>query len=120
MNKRENFEIEQTGDFCKITVKAPIAAAPVTIVLKEIIDEEIQKSRCNKILFDLKSVEFVDSSFIGAIVYAYKILYKSNGKISCVVSSSSIYDRFLISQLDKLFLITSDIEQAEKELTDRE
>lgn len=116
MNNRENFEIEKSGDFCKIIVKAPIAAAPLTGVFKEIIDEIIQKQGCKKILFDLRSVEFVDSSFIGAIVYAYKILNKLNGKISCVVSSAAVHDRFVISQLDSLFMITSDLKQAEKVL----
>lgn len=118
MNSRENFEIAKQDGFCKITVKAPIAAAPVTVVFKEIIDEVIQKQGCKKILFDLTSVEFVDSSFIGAIVYAYKILTKVNGKISCVVSSASVHDRFLISQLDSLFVITNDLKQAEKVLID--
>lgn len=112
MQDFSQFSIEKLEGICKITVLAHLATAPLTIKFKELIDQVIQKDRCTKILFDLSKVEFVDSSFIGAIVYAYKALNNVNGKICCVIKSAQVSDRFLISQIDKLFQIFSDEEEA--------
>ncbi|MGB9664635.1 MAG: anti-sigma factor antagonist [Ignavibacteria bacterium] len=106
-------KLEQLQNFCKIEVLEHLAAAPLTIEFKKIIDDVIQKNKCKKILFDLTHVEFVDSSFIGAIVYAYKILNNIGGKIAVVIKSSMVYDRFMVSQLDKLFKIFSTYDEAE-------
>lgn len=110
------FSLEKIDKICKLEVLAHLATAPLTIKFKELIDELIQKNKCQKILFDLSKVEFVDSSFIGAIVYAYKTLNKINGKICCVIKSASVSDRFFISQIDKLFNIYSDLDEALKYL----
>lgn len=106
------FSFEKVDNICKIEILTHLATAPVTIKFKETIDELIQNNRCQNILFDLSKVEFVDSSFIGAIVYAYKILNKSNGKVSCVIKTASVSDRFVISQIDKLIKITTTLEEA--------
>lgn len=106
-------KVEQLQNFCKIEVLEHLAAAPLTIEFKKIIDDAIQKNKCKKILFDLTHVEFVDSSFIGAIVYAYKNLNNIGGKIAVVIKSSMVYDRFMVSQLDRLFKIVSNINEAE-------
>jgi anti-anti-sigma factor len=116
MNNYTEFTIGKIGDICKIEVLSHLAAAPLTIKFKEVIDELIQKEKCKKILFDLSKVEFVDSSFIGAIVYAHKILSKSGGKVSCVVTNASVNDRFMISQLDRLFTIHKNFEDALSDL----
>jgi len=109
----KKFNVEELQNFCIITVFEHMAAAPLTIEFKNLIDELIQKNKCKNILFDLTRVEFVDSSFIGAVVYAYKNLNKLGGKIAVVVKSSLVYDRFMVSQLDRLFKISSNYEEAE-------
>jgi anti-anti-sigma factor len=109
----DQIKVDQLQDYCKIEVLEHLAAAPLTIDFKKIIDEAIQKNKCKKILFDLTHVEFVDSSFIGAIVYAYKNLIQVNGKIAVVIKSSMVYDRFMVSQLDRLFKIFSNYNEAE-------
>jgi anti-anti-sigma factor len=90
-----------------------MATAPSTVEFKKLIDNAMQKNKCKKILFDLTHVEFVDSSFIGAVVYAYKTLNNIGGKIALVIKSSIVYDRFMVSQLDKLFKIFPSFEEAE-------
>lgn len=112
MLEQTQFIVEDLKGICKIQVLSHLASAPITSKFKEIIDNTIQKNRCRKILFDLTKVEFVDSSFIGAIVYAYKILNNINGKICCVIKSATVSDRFLVSQLDRLFNIFSDYDEA--------
>jgi anti-anti-sigma factor len=107
------FTIEQFQNYCKITVLEHMAVAPLTIEFKNLIDDVIKRNKCKKILFDLTHVEFVDSSFIGAIVYTYKNLNNIGGKISVVVKSAMVYDRFMVSQLDRLFKISSNYEDAE-------
>lgn len=114
MMNNSQFSLKRIEDICILEVLAHLATAPLTIKFKELIDELIQKNNCQKILFDLTKVEFVDSSFIGAIVYAYKLLNKTNGKICCVIKSASVSDRFLVSQIDKLFNIYSDLDEALK------
>ncbi|MCR4416400.1 MAG: anti-sigma factor antagonist [Ignavibacteria bacterium] len=109
----EQINVVQLQNYCRIEVLAHMATAPLTIEFKKLIDEVIQKNKCKKILFDLSRVEFVDSSFIGAIVYAYKNLNDIGGKIAVLIKSSMVYDRFLVSQLDKIFRIFSNSEEAE-------
>ncbi len=118
MDNINNFIVGEIGDICKIEVLHHLASAPLTLELKKIIDEVIQKRKCKKILFDLSKVEFVDSSFLGAIVYAHKILSNLNGKINCVVKSAAVYDRFMISQLDRLFKVFSSYDEALEDLQD--
>lgn len=115
MNSAE-FKFEKLNDICKVEVLVHLASASVSGKLKEIIDEMINKHKCRKILFDLTKVEFVDSSFLGAIVYAYKNLLNYKGKITCVISVFGVYDRFVISQLDRLFKIFSNLEDGIKYL----
>lgn len=115
MNSAE-FRIEKLNDICKIEILVHLASAPIAGKLKDTIDEVINKYVCRKILFDLSKVGFIDSSFLGAIVYAYKNLLKYNGKITCIVTVAGVYDRFVISQLDRLFNIYSNLEDGIKYL----
>ncbi|MCX8056931.1 MAG: STAS domain-containing protein [Ignavibacteria bacterium] len=112
MLEQNQFLVEKQDDICKIQVLPHIASAPLTLKFKDTIDEVLEKHKFKKIIFDLSKVEFVDSSFIGAIVYAYKNLDKLNGKICCVIKSATVNDRFLIPQLDKLFKIFPNMEDA--------
>lgn len=117
MNEKEIlFNIIREPEYCLLEVKAHFANPPVTAQLKEVIDKLIFNDRVQKILFDLTDVEFVDSSFIGAIVYAHKNLVKREGKIAVAISSASVYDRFIIAQLDILFKIFNNLDEAKKSL----
>lgn len=113
-NYNESIEHKRLENYCLIQVKVHMSTPGFTMALKESIDNLIQKQKCRKILFDLMSVEFVDSSFIGAIVYAYKNLKQLNGKICVVIKSATVYDRFILAQLDTLFKIYDNFNDAEK------
>lgn len=113
-NYNESLNHKKLENYCLVQVKTHMSTPGLTIAFKELIDNLIQKDKCRKILFDLTSVEFVDSSFIGAIVYAYKNLKQLNGKICVVIKSAAVYDRFILAQLDTLFKIYDNFNDAEK------
>jgi len=117
MNEKEIlFNIIKEPYYCLLEVHVHYANSPITSKLKEVIDKLIFRDRVRKILFDLSKVEFVDSSFIGAIVYAYKNLLQQEGKIAVVIQSASVSDRFLIAHLDTLFKIFNNMNEAKNYL----
>lgn len=114
----EEIKVTHQPNYYLVEILTHLATAPLSIKFKKVIDDLIQKKKSNNILFDLSKVEFIDSSFIGGIVFAHKILQEFNGKIAVTVKSSFVYDRFLVTQLDKLFKIFPNIDEAETYLNE--
>ena len=69
---------------------------------------------CQKLIVDMKNCEFMDSSFLGVLINALKILEKSNGSLKL----ASVHDEVLvileITKIAELFNIFPDKEEAIK------
>ena len=115
MNNQENvITLEKFERFCLIKISSEIVSLSTSIKLKEIFKELIEQEKFYQILLDLSDLKFIESSLIGVIVEAYRSLILINGKMNLVVKSRSVYERFEISQLDKLLRIYDNIEDAKK------
>lgn len=63
-------------------------------------------SALNKdIVFDLKNLEYIDSTGLGAIISVYKIVKERNREIFIENANRNIKKLFYITELDKLFHI---------------
>lgn len=100
--------------YCIIKLEAPIVSLSTSIKLKEILNDLINNEKFYQIILDLSDLKFIESSLIGVIVDAYKSLIMINGKLNLVVKAKTVYERFEVSQLDKLLRIYDNLEDAKK------
>lgn len=82
--------------------------------LKGRIDVEIQSSLKRNVIFDLKSVEMMDSSGIGLIVGRYKLTTSLGGKFAVCNADSNIRRMLELSGITKVINYFNTLTEAEK------
>jgi len=113
--KENNFiEVEYEPKYCVIKIKNDIVPLSTSIELKELFKKLFDEKKYFNYLLDLSELKFIESSLIGVIVEAFRTISLSNGKLALVIKSQAVYDRFEISQLDKVLRIYENIEDAIK------
>ncbi|MEO0075828.1 MAG: STAS domain-containing protein [candidate division WOR-3 bacterium] len=100
--------------YCIVKIDGQIVTLSTSIRLKEILNDLIQNEKFYQIILDLSELKFIESSLIGIIVDAYKSLIMINGKLNLIVKAKTVYERFEVSQLDKLLRIYDNLEDAKK------
>ena len=76
---------------------------------KELILEEITNGARNLII-SFKNVEYLDSSFLGALVAILKNLLPLNGKLVITEMNEDILNLFELTRLDKIFTLKPSVE----------
>jgi anti-sigma B factor antagonist/stage II sporulation protein AA (anti-sigma F factor antagonist) len=79
----EDFAKEYFSDAVIINVNLTRATLKEAIELKEIIDEELLYGNKNLVL-DISECEFIDSTFLGAILVAHKNVIEKDGQLNIV------------------------------------
>jgi anti-sigma B factor antagonist/stage II sporulation protein AA (anti-sigma F factor antagonist) len=79
----EDFTKEHISEAIVINVNLTRATLKEAIELRKIVDEELVYNHKNLIL-DLSQCEFIDSTFLGAILVEHKKVIKKGGKLSIV------------------------------------
>lgn len=69
------------------------------------------ESRNSDIIIDLEKLEYVDSTGLGALISILRRLKENNNKIYIDNIKPNIKKLFLITELDKLFVIRSEINE---------
>ncbi|AOY76761.1 anti-sigma F factor antagonist [Clostridium formicaceticum] len=77
------------------------------------LDEMISNKRSKNLIFDLKEMNFMDSSGIGVIIGRYKNIHKLGGKVAVVQASNKVDKIF---SLAGLYRIVSKFETSEDAL----
>lgn len=113
-NGINTINVDRFERYCIVKIDGQIVSLSTSIRLKEILNELIKKEKFYQIILDLSELKFIESSLIGVIVDAYKSLIMINGKMNVIVKAKSVYERFEVSQLDKLLRIYDNIEDAKK------
>ncbi|HHY41401.1 MAG TPA: anti-sigma F factor antagonist [Thermoanaerobacterales bacterium] len=106
--------IKLDHDMIKVNLKGEIDHH-ASLILREEIDNYIEKHRVKKILFNFKDVSFMDSSGVGMIIGRYKKLQNVGGKIGVVNLAPKIERIF---QMSGLFSLISNFND-EKEAIDK-
>ena len=100
----EDFTKEYISEAIVINVNLTRATLKEAIELREVIDEELVYNHKNLIL-DLSQCEFIDSTFLGAILVEHKKIIKKGGKLSIVEPENLWGNLIAISRtLEKLNL----------------
>ncbi len=87
-----------------------------SIDVREIIDEEISKSRITNLIFDFTDLKFMDSSGIGVVIGRYKKIEKLNGKLCLTTLNPHIKRIVTISGLHKIIPVYNNVQEALKEM----
>lgn len=81
--------------------------------LKKLIDEEINKE-CKKLVIDLKSCEFIDTTFLGTLVLTLRKMRENNGDVKFIEPAPSNKNLMLVTNTFKLFDFYKTQEEAVK------
>ena len=76
---------------------------------ENLIDDSIDH---NKIIVDLSSCEYIDSTFFGALVYAYRKIRERDGAIVLVLSNTFLSKSFIYKEISSIFQVHNSIKEA--------
>jgi len=99
-----NLEFLESGQTLTIKLKGDLDhhSADESRVL---IDKKINEGKYNKIVIDLKKLDFIDSSGIGFVIGRYKLIRKRNGVIEITNASSKVRKILDMSGIGKIISI---------------
>jgi anti-anti-sigma factor len=97
-----DFFREQTDDIVVITVSLKRATLADAEEFKEVLVNEIQRG-IKKIVVDLSSCEFVDSTFLGALVVSLKKLTALDGDLRLVGFQPAVHSMFELTRMYRVF-----------------
>jgi anti-sigma B factor antagonist len=104
--KRQNIE-----DVVLLTIIDKDANLTKSENFKEIVFKEIESGTRNLII-SFENVEYLDSSFLGALVAILKNLVPKNGKLTLIELNNDIRNLFELTRLDKIFNLMNSLETA--------
>ena len=107
----QEFEWELRNEFLVLRVNARRATLDLAPDLKDRLFTEIDNGHIH-IIIDFSYVEFVDSSFLGALVAGLKEVKSKEGEIRISGLHPHVRITFELTRLDHLFKIYQTIEQA--------
>jgi anti-sigma B factor antagonist len=80
------------------------------------IDDLIDGQNIRKMIFDLTSVEYMDSTGLAFIVYTHGKLQKSGGQLRLSGPNARVLEMFHITHTEGLLLIDSDTQESTEKL----
>lgn len=76
--------------------------------------EEFSKGGVSRVVVDLSGIAFLDSRWLGAFIYSWKLFKEKNKKLVFCIPPGFIRDLFINANLDRTFTIFDTMEQALK------
>lgn len=102
---------QKIEDVLVITIEEREANLSKSEQFKELVLQEISTGE-RKIIVSFKNVDYVDSSFLGALVAVLKSLLPLNGKLVLIAMNDDITNLFQLTRLDKIFILKENLETA--------
>ncbi len=104
--KKQNIE-----DLVLLTIVDRDANLTKSENFKEIVFKEIE-SGTRKLIISFENVEYLDSSFLGALVAILKNLVPKNGRLTLIELNNDIRNLFELTRLDKIFDLKNSLDKA--------
>lgn len=101
---------ERNDGVCTMTLQGEVDVYTAPQLKEEII--ALIDSGCARILVDLESVGFIDSSGLGVLVGGLRRAKEKDGAIRLVCTRDNVLKIFRITGLDKVFAIFPNAEEA--------
>jgi len=69
-----------------------------------------------KIIVDLSSCDYIDSTFLGALIYSYRKIKEQDGEILLVVGNQGLTNSFIFREISSIFKVCNSIREAIEEM----
>ncbi|MCL4547841.1 MAG: STAS domain-containing protein [Bacteroidetes bacterium] len=106
-----DFKSEKNGDIVIIHVYLTRATLAKAVQFKDFVNEIIQAGT-NKIIIDLGICEYIDSTFLGAMVALLKKVNTMNGDLRLVYNKEMPSLVFVLTRMDKVFKVFPLLDEA--------
>lgn len=108
-----NFETIQTRNTAIVkTLVEKLDASNASALKSELL--VLNKNGVNTMILDFSATKYCDSSGLSAILAANRLCKESSGKFVLCGLNTTVQKLIEIAQLDKVFTITSNLEEAKK------
>ena len=108
-----SFTFNKSEEILIVEVTDKRATVDISTTFKDLMQSEIENGNF-KIIIDLSNVEYVDSSFLGALVAGLKRATMKNGDLKLVKLKPPVRAMFDLTRLHRIFDIYDSIEDATK------
>jgi anti-anti-sigma factor len=71
-----------------------------------------------KIIVDLSSCDYIDSTFLGALVYSYRNIITKKGIMVLVIGDTQLSKSFIYREITKMFRVYGSLKEALQNLTE--
>lgn len=102
--------IKKTGAAAIFEIRGKVESSDAIKINKRL--EEFSKGPLSRAIIDLSAIEFLDSRWMGAFVYSWKLLREKNKDLIFCIPPGFILDLFVNANLDRTFTIVDSVEQA--------
>ncbi|RZK76334.1 MAG: anti-sigma factor antagonist [Pedobacter sp.] len=106
-----NVKRQNVDDLVLLTIMDKEANLSKSENFKDIVLKEIDAGAINLII-SFEHVEYLDSSFLGALVAILKTLTPKNGKLTLIELNNDIRNLFELTRLDKIFDLKNSLDTA--------
>lgn len=106
-----NVKKQKIEDLVLLTIVDKDANLTKSEKFKEIVFKEIESGTRNLII-SFEHVEYLDSSFLGALVAILKNLVPKDGRLTLIELNNDIRNLFELTRLDKIFDLKNSLETA--------
>jgi len=111
-----DFIRNENGDIVILQVKLSRATLKEAGEFKIFLQNDI-KSGKKKVIVDLSPCEFIDSTFLGALVISHKKISEYGGGIKLVTAQSAVISMFELTRINKVFETFLSVDEALKSFT---
>lgn len=73
----------------------------------------------NKIIVDLSECDYIDSTFLGALIYSYRRIKERNGILVLIIGHTQLSKSFIYDEISKMFRVFRTLEEAVNELSNK-
>lgn len=106
-----NLSKEKVNDILVVIIEEKEANLSKSDHFKQLVVDDINLGE-RKVIVSFKNVEYLDSSFLGALVGILKILLPLGGKLVITDLNADIQNLFELTRLNKIFVIKDSVETA--------
>ena len=96
-----SFQVELKEDIAIVTVTAGRLDASIAPELKKVVNDVISEGT-SRIMLDLQSVQFMDSSGLGAVISSFKLTGQKGEFVICNMNEA-VKEIFELTHMDRLF-----------------
>ena len=112
----QNIHVDQVGNIAIATVITPLLSVAEGAEIVAELTDRMRYNNARHFILDLKEVEFMDSSFIGALVGLLQDVSHMRGRIALCNCQENVAFLFKVTRLDNVFPIFDCVEDAQEEL----